>query len=414
MKQSGSIREGTALVSGMRLAPLSAVLLCACAAAPRPAVVEFTGPPGSVAPNLAATAGGAVVTWLEPAGGRGHALRFATRGEGRWSAPRTILESDSFFVNWADFPSLVALADGSWLVHWLARVPGGTYAYHVRVAVSRDGGATWGAPITVHRDRTPQEHGFVAMVPWDDSTAALVWLDGRELRPAADPSHESEGDMTLRATTVTSGGRVGEEALLDARTCECCQTALARTSNGLVAAYRDRSAEEIRDIAVVRRSGGEWTHPALVARDDWHYPGCPVNGPALTAAGDAVAIAWFTAPAGRARVFAAFSTDGGATWGAPIRVDDGRPLGRVDVEPLGDGGALVSWLEAAAGRADVRARVVGRDGRAHPSWRVAESSDARASGFPRMLRLGDEVVFAWTGAAGIRVAATKPYLTTEE
>ena len=388
------------------------MLAAACAAgdsAPRARAapeIEFSRAAGSGEPNLTRTAGGAVLTWLERVADRRHALRFAVRSGGRWSEPGTIVESDSFFVNWADFPSLVALPDGSWIVHWLARVPGGVYAYHVRLAVSRDRGATWSRPITAHHDRSPQEHGFVSMVPWDDSTAALVWLDGREMKVTG-ASHEGEGDMTLRFSTVTSRGRLGEEELLDARTCECCQTALARTASGLVAAYRDRSPEEIRDIAVMRRVGGTWTDPAHVAQDNWHYPGCPVNGPALSASGDTVAIAWFTAPGNEGRVYAAFSFDGGASWGRPARMDDGKPLGRVDVELLPDGGALVTWLESGREKAEVRARRVRAGGQALRSWRVTESSDARSSGFPRTLRIGDEILFAWTSAEGIRVAARK-------
>jgi hypothetical protein len=396
----GESRRGVA-----GLVTVFAAVALGCAPGERTPAIEFLGAPGSSAPNLArAPDGAAVLTWLEPVAGRRHALKVATRAGGRWSEPRTIAASDSFFVNWADFPSLVTLADGSWIAHWLARVPGGVYAYHVRLAVSRDQGATWSAPVTAHADSTPQEHGFVAMVPWDDSTAAAVWLDGRAMRLAG-PAEEAEGDMTLRFRTVTSSSTLGSEALLDARTCECCQTALARTAAGLVAAYRDRSPEEIRDIHAVRYAAGQWTAPAPVARDGWHYPGCPVNGPALAAAGDTVAIAWYTAAGDAPRVFAAFSFDGGATWGARRAVDDGRPLGRVDVELLADGGALVAWLESGQGEAEVRARRIPPSGDVPRSWRVAASAEARSSGFPRLLRLGNEVLFTWTGADGIRVAA---------
>lgn len=390
---------------------VAAVLLVACAAGepmhtPR---LEFIGAAVTGEPNLTRTRdGAAVLTWLERIEGTRHALRFSVRQAGGWSSPRTITESDSFFVNWADFPSLVALPDSSWIVHWLARVPGGVYAYHVRLAISRDRGTTWSRPIVPHRDRSPQEHGFVAMVPWDDSSAALVWLDGRNMKSTS-PQHEGEGDMTVRFGTVSSSGRLGDEVQLDDRTCECCQTALARTTGGLIAAYRDRSAEEIRDIAVVRQVGGTWTRPVHVAADNWHYPGCPVNGPALSASGDTVAIAWFTAPAGQARVFVAFSFDGGASWGAPARVDEGAPQGRVDIELVGGGGAIVTWLEATKSQAEVRARRVDATGggRAGRSWRVTGTSEARASGFPRLLRLGDELLFAWTSPQGIRVAAQK-------
>jgi hypothetical protein len=120
-----------------------------------------------------------------------------------------------------------------------------------------------------------------------------------------------------------------------------------------------------------------------------------------------VAVAWFTAPGNEGRVYAAFSFDGGASWGRPARMDDGKPLGRVDVELLPDGGALVTWLESGREKAEVRARRVRAGGQALRSWRVTESSDARSSGFPRTLSIGDEILFAWTSAEGIRVAAER-------
>jgi hypothetical protein len=383
-------------------------LLGGCAPRDAPPAVEFRGPAGSGQPRLAPLgAGRTALTWLEPAGApasKRYALRIAVRRDGRWSEPHTVVESDSFFVNSADFPALVALPNGAWVVHWLARVPGGTYAYHVRLAISRDEGRTWSAPVLPHRDRTPQEHGFVSLVPWDDSTAAVVWLDGRDMRTPADPTQESDGDMTLRFTTVTSGGRLGADELLDQRTCECCQTAMVRAASGLVIAYRDRSPEEIRDIAIVRRREGGWTEPAIVAADNWHYPGCPVNGPGLAAAGDTVAIAWYTAAGGDPRVLAAFSLDGGVTWTPPRRISERRSDGRVDIAFVPGGAVLVTWVEDDEIRGR-RFRVP--DGAPQgPAWSVASTSARRSGGFPRVVALeGSGALYAWTTAEGIRVAA---------
>ncbi len=63
------------------------------------------------------------------------------------------------------------------------------------------------------------------------------------------------------------------------------------------------------------------------------------------ALGDRVALAWFTAEGDSPRALLAFSTDGGRSFGAPIRVDEEQTLGRVDVAMLPDGRAVVSWLE---------------------------------------------------------------------
>jgi hypothetical protein len=216
--------------------------------------------------------------------------------------------------------------------------------------------------------------------------------------------------MTLRSTTLSADGTFGEEILLDDRICDCCQTAMVRTTGGLVAAYRDRSEEEIRDIAVVRYADGEWTEPYHVGNDNWHIPACPVNGPSLSAAGDAVVIAWFTAPEEESMVLVSFSADGGISFGEPVRVDDGRPQGRVDIELLDDGSALVMWLERVGEEGEVRARRVRRSGEAGPSWLIAETSPTRRSGFPRMVRVSEDIVFAWTLVGengGVRVARAR-------
>jgi len=373
------------------------------------AVTEFSTAPGSVGPNLYVTADGrAVLTWFEKTES-GHALKLTAGAAGGWSEPVTIRETELFFVNWADFPSFVELADGTWGVHWPEKVAANTYAYHVNLSLSHDDGATWSDPIVPHRDASPMEHGFVSMVPWGDDGAALIWLDGRGMATADGAEEREEGDhgeMSLRYTTVDSRGTLGADVLLDGRTCECCQTSLVRTASGLLAAYRDRSETEIRNIAVVRYENGAWTEAVPVHDDAWRYPGCPVNGPQLAARGDTVVVAWYTAPDDAPRVYAAFSSDGGASFAEPIRVDDGDPLGRVDVEFTARGQAVVAWVERTAAAAEIRARIVGND-RPLPSTMVTVTSDARRSAFPRMARVGDDLLFAWTdvNAEGrIRVA----------
>ena len=123
----------------------------------------------------------------------------------------------------------------------------------------------------------------------------------------------------------------------------------------------------------------------------------PVNGPAIAARDRRVALAWFTAPGDSARVNVAFSDDAGATFSAPVRIDDGTPAGRVDVALLPDGGALVTWVERVGGDvAAVRARRVARNGTVGTTTTIASSTAARASGFPRMAVTGSSVMFAWT------------------
>ncbi len=380
-----------------------------------PGTVEFVRPGGSGEPHLSvAPDGTTLLTWFEPAGDHRQALRVASRADGRWSEPRTVRESEAFFVNWADFPSSVRMRDGTIAVHWLEKVDEAPYAYHVMVSLSGDEGETWSDPVRVHDDDSPTEHGFVSMVPWEDG-AAIVWLDGRGMRSETPPvpggAHAGpRGSMSVRFRTLAADGTMGPEVLLDPRTCECCQTSLAITAEGLLAAYRDRSPEEVRDIATVRGLGETWSEPVAVSRDGWTIHGCPVNGPQLSAAGREVAIAWYTGVGGEPQVYAAFSSDGGASFGDRIRVDRGLPLGRVDIERLDDGSAIVTWLDASGDAARVLARRIGPDGDRGEILSVAETSGSRASGFPRLARTGGELLVAWTlpgEDGGVRVRSLR-------
>jgi hypothetical protein len=347
--------------------------------------------PGSAEPNLTVGADGRVyMSWLEPADS-GHALRFAVHDGSTWSAARTIVARRDFFVNWADFPSLEVLDGGRLAAHWLQRNGRGTYAYGVRIAQSADGGKTWSAPVVPHRDSAQTEHGFVAM--WGErGTLGAAWLDGRKFNKEG---HHPANEMMLVSTTLRPDGTRGPEVRLDERTCDCCQNAAAVTSSGPIIAYRNRSADEIRDIYLTRRVGGRWIAGVPVHNDNWKIAACPVNGPAISARGDRVALAWFTAAGDSARVKLAFSDDAGASFSAPIRVDGGNPAGRVDVALLPDAGAVVTWVERIGGdTAAVRVRRITRDGKAGAPSTIASSSAARASGFPRLAVTGSNIMFA--------------------
>lgn len=361
-----------------------------------PAALPSPAGAGSAEPNLAVGPEGEVyLSWLQEVGDSAHELRFAVLRDGEWSAPRTIARGSDWFVNWADFPSVVALPDGRLAAHYLQRDPNATrsYDYGVRIVQSSDGGATWSAPVTPHRDGVPAEHGFVSLYAAGGDSLGAVWLDGRK----ADPRFGGRHEMTLRATTLSADGALGEEHEVDGLVCDCCQTSVAHASRGPVAVYRNRTADEVRDIHVTRRTEAGWQAGRPVHRDGWHIEACPVNGPAVAAEGERVAVAWFTAAADTPRVRVAFSEDSGDAFGAPVQVDTGDPTGRVDVELLPGGLALVSWLErTAGGGAEVRARVVSAQGGAGAPITVAASTSERAGGFPRMARTGEWIIFAWT------------------
>ena len=168
------------------------------------------------------------------------------------------------------------------------------------------------------------------------------------------------------------------------------------TASGPVIVYRDRSPDEIRDVSFVRRAADGWTRPQPVHVDGWKIAGCPVNGPQIDAIGERAATAWFTAAGEKGQTLVAFSDDGGATFAKPVRIDEGKPIGRVDVVLLDTETAFVTWLEQTPAGGEIRARRVRRNGRAEPSIKIADSSTARASGFARIVHTAGDVYFTWT------------------
>jgi thiol-disulfide isomerase/thioredoxin len=361
------------------------------APAPAIAVVAVDPPaaPGSMAPFLTASGDAVIASWLEPAAGDAHRLRVARWQRGAWSAPVTVTEDARIVANWADVPVVARGGDGALIITWAERVGDGGEAYDAVVARSTDDGTTWRRLGPLHADRTPAEHGFVSMVA-DDRGVRAFWLDGRD-------AERDGGATALRTARV--GDAVTDEAVVDDRVCDCCATAAAATDDGPRVAFRDRSDREIRDIRVARPQDRAWS-ASTPADDGWQIAGCPVNGPALAARGRDLIVAWYTYANSTPRVRAAFSRDGGATFGPAIEIDAPAgaraPLGRVGVVLDDDGTALVSWMTSARERASVRVRRVAPDGRAGEPVTIAATSATRDAGFARMVRVGDDVLIAWT------------------
>lgn len=397
---------------------LCVVVATGCAPGERgaiPVVTEVTGPaPCGCFPVARAAASGAFVLATRVQGGRYALVRVALERSDDgpdtalvWGSVQVLGEGDDWFVNWADVPALApSLGPHPGAFTWLQRSAEGTYDYHVRIA---DSASEVGRRL--HDDEGAGEHGFVSLARTPDGALHALWLDGRGMRDGS--------AMGLRVRTFRDGdtrGEAGPEVLLDERVCECCPTALVATASGtLVAAYRDRGADELRDIAIVRSApsaagpaGIIWSAPSVPHGDGWRLPGCPVNGPALAARDEVVALAWFSQGAeDRPTVHVAFSRDAGATFGDRVRVDDGAPLGQLDVGFAPSGRALVTWLEALpGGAAEWRARSVDLDGTRSPAVTLDGVAASRSAGRLRLCAAREGVIAVWTDVdAGTLAAA---------
>ena len=396
-----------------RLKRLTIALLCltgivaGCGKGPDPAsdndqtqVLQTPSAQGSMAPNLVMGADGSVVlSWIEP-DADDDALRFAVFEGGNWSDPRTVVSGSNWFVNWADFPSVVPISKSQWAAHWLVRRAAGGYAYDINAAISDDSGKTWSEPFTPHTDGTDTEHGFVTFFP-DRDGVGMVWLDGRKMVNEYDHNDVGASGMTLRAATFGADLAPTGETLIDDLICDCCQTDVAITSQGPVAVYRDRTVEERRDIYLSRFVDGKWQDGKPAGDDNWEIPGCPVNGPVVQANGSQLAVAWFSAGNEQPKVQVAWSSDAGENMSDPIAVADGGLLGHVGAAMLPSGDMAVTWLSSAGGgTAELHLRRVSASGDSGPDQVVGEATGVAPFSVPQILRVDQSLLLAWTDRSG--------------
>ena len=346
----------------------------------------------SNAPQMTVSSRGVLLSWIEPAD-KTASLKFAERTPSGWSEAKQVASGSNWFLSYADMPTVMRLRDGTLVSNWYLTTNILVEGYDILLAYSKDEGKTWSKPQKPNRDKTKTQHGFVSMFEPPGGGLGLVWLDARDQENnTADPEG---GSIALYAATFDAAFKPTGETMVNARVCECCSTAAAVTDQGVITAFRDRSEKEIRDIAVTRLENGKWSDAKTVHDDNWEIDSCPVNGPAISARGTQVAVAWFSAKDNKGRSFAAFSSDAGRTWGQPIALEDQTSRGYVDIELLEDGSALASWVEFEGGRSQFKIRRVEPSGARSSSITIA-NGEAGVVGYPRIARNGQELVFAWT------------------
>lgn len=312
-------------------------------------------------------------------------------------------------------PAQVATgADGHVYVIWQTRVPiaGRRFpASDLRFARSTDGGRRFEPAKSVNDDAggTPSSHTFHDLMVSSDGTVFVSWIDGRTsetVRMSTGHLHGS-ADMLgpeIRVARSTDGGRTfSASVVVDHDACPCCRTSLARAPDGtLFIAWRKIYVGDVRDVVVARSTDGGATfgEPVRVHDDGWVYPGCPHAGPsiAVDSSGTLHAV-WYTGAAGRAGLYLASSSDGGRTFGDAHPLSRGTaPVSHARLAPTADG-VWVAW-----------------EARNHPGGRVAMSYGGpggvlRFAGelagegrSPAIASLGGAPSVAWLAGDTVRVA----------
>jgi hypothetical protein len=291
-------------------------------------------------------------------------------------------------------PKLVWSADGSLdALYVVAKlVPGRRFpASALRFVRSRDGGATFGAPVTVTDDSTFGSHNFHALYAAPDGAVYASWLDGRAGRSTVFMTRSTDGGATwLPNVRVTAG-----------EACPCCRTAMGSGADGaLYLAWRRVAPGNVREVVVARSAdrGQTWSEPVAVQRDGWVFDGCPHAGPSVQVDGDGrVHVAWWSGKQGAAGVWYARSDDGARTFSPPTPLGVGefsRPA-HVQLALGGQRRVVAAWDDGTLQTPRIVVRT-SKDGGATWSGTATLSDSGRAAGFPVVAATKERMAVAWS------------------
>jgi hypothetical protein len=82
------------------------------------------------------------LSWIEKIG-KESKLKYSSLVNEQWSEPSVIAAGNNWFVNWADYPVLVADGNNNMIAHYLEKSAAGKFTYDVKYVTSSDNGKTW-------------------------------------------------------------------------------------------------------------------------------------------------------------------------------------------------------------------------------------------------------------------------------
>lgn len=230
-------------------------------------------------------------------------------------------------------PARVAL-DKTIHVVWPSRVNNHSV---VRYARSTDDGRTFSKATTIAGDGFSGARGWQSIAVGYDGGVHVVWLDGRNAaphqhnhvpgQPMAQPAAGGAPRQDIFHTTWKGDVTPSETAVAD-NVCFCCKTAVAMSGGRVYVAWRHIYPGSLRDIAVARSTDGGQTFgpPIRVSEDGWKLDACPDDGPAMATDGHGgIHITWPAMVAGttpRKGIFYSVLTDRD-TFTPRLRLDSG-------------------------------------------------------------------------------------------
>ncbi len=279
------------------------------------------------------------------------------------------------------------------------------YTGEIRMLRSADGGRSFSAPFTVHRDRQVITHRFESVRFDERGDLYTFWIDKRDAERAW---AEHGGDMSaydgaaIYYNVSTDGGQsFGADTRLADHSCECCRIAVAaEPGQGVAVLWRHVFPGSVRDHAFARVGTGDAPALQRASADGWVVKACPHHGPGLALARDGGYHAvWFGERDGLQRARYARLARDGSPQGEVVELPDER-ADHADIAVAGERVAIV-WRSYDGERMHLRAWLSDDGGRAFALRELATTE--LENDYPRLAQHGERIAVIWRTEHEIQV-----------
>jgi BNR repeat-like domain len=251
-------------------------------------------------------------------------------------------------------PALAVSGDDvlmTWAVTHPKVTPDKPFSNDLRLSRSTDGGKTFQPSVLVNDDQQVIGHSFDSIHVAPDGAVHIAWIDGRE-------GKKESGTFATRSTD--RGRTVDKNLKVDDNTCVCCRTAMTSGPDGtLYVAWRKILPGDLRETVVARSTDGGATYsaPVIVGHDRWVFPGCPHRPASVgTDRQGRLYVAWYTEGSDETpSIYLAYSDDKGETFSPKQKLNFSKgtfpdhPQMAVDQE----GRVILVWEEQSPVRREV-------------------------------------------------------------
>ena len=251
-------------------------------------------------------------------------------------------------------PALAVSGDDvlmTWAVTHPKVTPDKPFSNDLRLSRSTDGGKTFQPSVLVNDDQQVIGHSFDSIHVAPDGAVHIAWIDGRE-------GKKESGTFATRSTD--QGRTVDKNLKVDENTCVCCRTAMTSGPDGtLYVAWRKILPGDLRETVVARSTDGGATYsaPVIVGHDRWVFPGCPHRPASVgTDRQGRLYVAWYTEGSDETpSIYLAYSDDKGETFSPKQKLNLSKgtfpdhPQMAVDQE----GRVILVWEEQSPVRREV-------------------------------------------------------------